>query len=542
MLESLLEPLPLNPESYVNRLLHSNDVPLDWEALVIRSIVSDGEDRLSQRRDETVEHNRVHRAILSPIRRMPMELVCTIFALASAQNTPPWQLGFICRSWRHYALSYPILWSSVTVPCYPRFYERKMQRLLSKLQTQLSRATNASLDVHWSCNDPDSRLLGLILPHSNRWRNVSFHVTNKCRLDWLLPTSGKLDRLETLEVENFGATTFPDVFTTAPNLRRVVLTQLAMANRYTPPIYLKSIPIPWGQITHYRGVFPGVRQVKFLQAAPNLLNCALEIAECSNFTPPANTTIILPHLRRLCLDGAASLLNVMAPELDELCFEFAFGMWVPHLIIPFIRRASCTLTRLVLWKCCLCAELTVALRSLPTLSYLLLENTNHDEKERFAFFATMAISGTDSDVCPHIVSMVYGYEGWDNHSTQDAFISMAMSRLRTQHSLRSQLSRLRVFRTAGCLERYDPPTLDMKHRIQMLQDEGLDVAFLRLCINLFIPFTPSIVETLRERMFCCQWCHACCAAAAAHSGNDGNHSDGLPGCNKFLELVDAGFG
>ncbi|KAJ7842284.1 hypothetical protein B0H13DRAFT_1521732, partial [Mycena leptocephala] len=114
---------------YVNRLVRSNDVPLDSEALVIRSIVSDGEGRmraldahifhlqatlaqLSQRRDEMVEHLRVHRAIFSPIRRVPMELVCAIFALASVQNrvksgTPPWRLGFICRSWRHYALTYP---------------------------------------------------------------------------------------------------------------------------------------------------------------------------------------------------------------------------------------------------------------------------------------------------------------------------------------------------------------------------------------------------------------------------------------------------
>jgi hypothetical protein len=43
-----------------------------------------------------------------------MELVCAIFALASVQNrvksgTPPWRLGFICRSWRHYALTYPLL-------------------------------------------------------------------------------------------------------------------------------------------------------------------------------------------------------------------------------------------------------------------------------------------------------------------------------------------------------------------------------------------------------------------------------------------------
>ncbi|KAJ7194533.1 hypothetical protein GGX14DRAFT_546033, partial [Mycena pura] len=256
MLESLLEPLPL-PSLYVNRLLRSNDAPLDSEAFIIRSIVSDGEDRmraldahilhpqatlaqLSQRRDETVEHLRVHRTILSPVRRVPMELVCTIFEMASAQNrvkfgTPPWQLGFICRSWRQCALSYPLLWSSVTV--YPCSSESKIQQLLAQLQTQLSRATNASLDIHLSRvtrNAPDSRLLGLILPHSNRWRNVSFHVSGRCWLDWLLPTSGKLDRLETLEVENFGATTFPDVFTTAPNLRRVVLTPSRNTNHATP--------------------------------------------------------------------------------------------------------------------------------------------------------------------------------------------------------------------------------------------------------------------------------------------------------------------
>ncbi|KAJ7202030.1 hypothetical protein GGX14DRAFT_544553 [Mycena pura] len=470
MLESLLEPLPLNPSPCVNRLLRSNDMPLDSEALVIRSIVSDGEDRmraldahifhlqatlaqLSQRRDETVEHLRVHRAILSPIRRVPMELVCTIFALASMQNrvklgTPPWQLGFICRSWRHYALSYPLFWSSITVSCYPCSYESKMQWLLSKLQTQLSRVTNAPLDIHWSGVtgiDPDSRLLGLILPHSNRWRNVSFQVnSDNCRLDWLLPISGKLDRLETLTLSRF---------------------RLA-------PTYLKSIPIPWGQITHYRGEFPAARQLEFLQAAPNLSNCALEISEGFNFIPP---TVVLPHLRRLCLDAAAFYLNVVAPQLEELCS--VFSKWMLPFITPFIRRASCTLTRLVLWHCDLHTELTDVLRALPTLSYLLLENNDHQEKDGVAFFASMAISGTDSDICPHIVSMVYGYDRWDNHATQGAFIFMAKSRFRTQHSRRSQLSRLRVFRTAS-LEHYMPPYRDVENRIQMLQDEGLDVAFL----------------------------------------------------------------
>ncbi|KAJ7021441.1 hypothetical protein C8F04DRAFT_1241335 [Mycena alexandri] len=491
MLESLLEPLPPNSSPHVNRLLRSNDAPLDSEALVIRSIVSDGENRmraldahifhlqatlaqLSQRRDETVEHLRVHRAILSPIRRVPTELCAEQSEIWNA----PMAAWFICRSWRHYALSYPLLWSSVTVSCYPSWYESETQRLLSKLQTQLFRAANASLDIHcwYGGNDPDSHLLGLVLPSSNRWRNVSFHVNSgKCRLDWLLPTSGKLDRLETLEVENFGATTFPDVFTTAPNLRRVILTLMPNTNRGAP-IYLESIPIPWGPITQYRGELPGARQLEILQAAPNLLNCALEIAEGSNFIPPTDTTVTLPHLRRLCLDAAAFHLNVVAPELEELCS--VLGVCMVPLITPLIQRASCTLTRLVLWQCRLHTELTDVLRALPTLSYLLLENRHHREEDGVAFFATMTISGTDSDVCPHIVSMVYGYEHWDKYASKDAFISMAKSRFRTQHALRSRLSRLRVFKSASYLEHHEPPKLDMKDQIQMLQDEGLDVAFL----------------------------------------------------------------
>jgi hypothetical protein len=131
-----------------------------------------------------------------------------------------------------------------------------------------------------------------------------------------------------------------------------------------------------------------------------------------------------------------------------------------------------------LWQCHLRTELTDVLRALPTLAYLLLENSDHQEEDGVAFFATMAVSGTDSDVCPHIVSMIYGYDLWDNHATQDTFISMAKSRFRTQHDFCSQLSRLCVFRTACYLERYEPLELNMKNRIQMLQDEGLDVAFL----------------------------------------------------------------
>ncbi|KAF8173155.1 hypothetical protein K438DRAFT_1547239, partial [Mycena galopus ATCC 62051] len=113
--------------------LTSNNPPLESEIPVIRDIVSDGQDRvealdaqiyilqaavaeLVRKRDEAAESTRERRAILSPIRRVPPELICNIFDLTiqssaefcdpkSDTTEPPWYLGHICRRWRHYALS-----------------------------------------------------------------------------------------------------------------------------------------------------------------------------------------------------------------------------------------------------------------------------------------------------------------------------------------------------------------------------------------------------------------------------------------------------
>ncbi|KAJ7888089.1 hypothetical protein B0H14DRAFT_2219941, partial [Mycena olivaceomarginata] len=73
--------------------------------------------RLTRKRDEIAENIRQHRAILSPIRRVPPELVCEILVLSLSSdddrdiaNEPPWHLGHICRFWRHCVLACPALW------------------------------------------------------------------------------------------------------------------------------------------------------------------------------------------------------------------------------------------------------------------------------------------------------------------------------------------------------------------------------------------------------------------------------------------------
>ncbi|KAJ7785186.1 hypothetical protein DFH07DRAFT_699116, partial [Mycena maculata] len=79
---------------------------------------------LSVRRDKTQEYIDAHRALLTPVRRLPPEIVQEIFlaclptqrnAVMSAQEAPL-ILTSICASWRALALSTPALWASLHLP------------------------------------------------------------------------------------------------------------------------------------------------------------------------------------------------------------------------------------------------------------------------------------------------------------------------------------------------------------------------------------------------------------------------------------------
>ncbi|KAJ7609005.1 hypothetical protein FB45DRAFT_707482, partial [Roridomyces roridus] len=84
------------------------------------------EDRLKQLQSERAALKALHEedsAILSPLRRVPPEILAEIFswtlpgpddgfALAGRKvKHSPWILGHICRRWRAIALSTPSLWS-----------------------------------------------------------------------------------------------------------------------------------------------------------------------------------------------------------------------------------------------------------------------------------------------------------------------------------------------------------------------------------------------------------------------------------------------
>ncbi|KAJ7656815.1 hypothetical protein DFH06DRAFT_465563 [Mycena polygramma] len=364
-------------------LLSTNDPPLESDIPSIRDIISEGQQQIEavdaqilclhaalaqlvRERDEIAQHHRNCGAILSPVRRMPPELICAIFALTLPKDdnfpAPPWYLGHTCRTWRASALGYPHLWSSITVPSSPL----SAVRFLPILETQLLRSANAPLNVCWPDvqSHVDPRLLRLILPHSDRWRTLCIYAdrpNSERVLEWLQPTKGNLGRLEKLELVNGRYTTIPDIFSVTPSLRNVIVTDTELLGMSI------SITVPWEQITHYRGAYSADRHLEILAAAPNLLECSLAFDVGYAFEPHAPPPITLPLLRRLYVEESGFLANVITPSLEELT-----TLHRPSTVLPLIRRSSCTLKKLALQRP-MTSEIIPVLRGLPSLTDLLLE-------------------------------------------------------------------------------------------------------------------------------------------------------------------------
>ncbi|KAJ7648200.1 hypothetical protein DFH06DRAFT_573665 [Mycena polygramma] len=461
-------------------LLKSNDPPLESELPSIREAISDGQDRISvfdaqigtlkeqihdlqsailqlqSRRSEIVESIHQHQSITSPIRRIPAELVCEIFLLAwaseDAVNKPPWYLGHICRLWRNYAVSYPALWISLTVG-------PSVGPTLWRLKEQLLRSANAAIDIVWRCADDHPRLMDLLRPHSSRWRTLRFEDCGLEHFDWLHSVEGCLDRLQRVEVYSPATEIdIPDVFLTARTLREVILTHHKFSES-------ADIAIPWRQITHYHGTYSSARQLEILRAAaPTLLECVIGFTE--DFESEPSPIVTLPNLRRLSSQYVAVLPYLAAPILEELRLILLSETIGP--VDAFIRRSSCTLTRLALIECRIDSELVSLLEALPTLTSLLLDLEEEEEEIDTDWITAMSISGATSDICPHLTSLELGYQ----HATaipRHLFFVMARSRFQKYSSSHRRLSRLRLFGLSSDT---------VAAHIEILRDGGFDAALL----------------------------------------------------------------
>ncbi|KAJ7673232.1 hypothetical protein DFH06DRAFT_1174943 [Mycena polygramma] len=456
------------------RLMTTNEAPLDSEIRIIQSVVADGKQQadaldaqiadfhamvtqLVRKRDETMDGVRQYRAVLSPVRRVPLELLCEIFALTlSADDTaerPHWYLGQICRSWRFSALACTSLWTSITI-------SNSTHSILPMLQTQLLRSGNAPLTVHWSIDTFESAPMNphshdAVIANCSRWGALRLHVEGSpstVDLEWLRPVAGRLTALRKFDVDSLPRLKIPEIFGGASSLREVSVD----GSRFE--FYSPTIVAPWTQITHYRGVYAIETQRAILAAASNLLQCAVSFR--GDYEP--RPSIIASSLRRLCIDTADRLVHLTTPLLEELYIVSNSGLVE---LRHFVHRSSCRLKTLVLVQCTISSDLIAVLRELSSLTYLLIKDSGSSEIGVAGLLEAMTLTRTSRDIAPNLTSIVFG-PGFDFPS--HIFFNMVQSRFRPSSSS-APLERLRLFSSSN---------YDLTERLRKLHNEGFDAAIL----------------------------------------------------------------
>ena len=250
--------------------MKSNVAPSDSEIVTIRALITEVEVRI-----EELHHNhspasqatesrllkfvQAHKALLSPIRYLPSEVLQEIFLHCCDHgriNPPismvPWRLGHISHRWREIALSLPALWDNIPVinldiksytkPSFVRAITHLMERS----------GTSPTLKVHisypnWLRKISRSPLSKAVVRHSERIELLGMYIDIHATM-LFQGLKGRLPNLRSLGLvlpstySNDGRSF--DIFETAPALRRV--------------FFIGSYPgdsirllLPWSQITHF---------------------------------------------------------------------------------------------------------------------------------------------------------------------------------------------------------------------------------------------------------------------------------------------------
>ncbi|KAK0430396.1 hypothetical protein EV421DRAFT_307437 [Armillaria borealis] len=304
---------------------------------------------------DLVERHR--RALSSPIRRLPIDIMREIFLLASSNAADvtdfAWIATHTCTEWRDIATQTPILWSKIHVATDIRTYirpnnfivmpELEWLRSTSKGASNaecVGRALDLSRDVplvtsfikpaKWGTkdlSDQDVEMLDMLLDHAPRWKVACLDASHGGALfcDKLQRLRGRVPMLESVSINSrFAAdgSTYPyDILNVAPRLCTVVI-------RDSPG----QLVFPWQQIKRLilNGLYHDMSYLlRVLHSVKNVEH--LTICHCGG-TADVSTSVILPAIHTLdLLSDLGSLYlpsGMILPALEKLHVEAGkVGPW-----------------------------------------------------------------------------------------------------------------------------------------------------------------------------------------------------------------------
>jgi len=290
--------------------------------------------QLRSRRDQEIKHIEILKSIVSPIRRVPTDVLCEIFEHCLPEMSTggimnvlsdcdaPLLLCQVCSKWRRMALAFPPLWKSMALGADCWFdCETKVvmsiQPSISRILTSwFARAGSGPLSLgldlrnrgpsfkHRSRSTLKLKDVFTRLPHS-RLEHLSLSTDYPSDTYFLSAISQKFTQLQSISLRTGGghegdSVLPPDcLLQSAPRLRSAELH-----NFISPDIFPRHL-IPWSQLTHLR------IEVEFGESMWYTLVClctnlqhgifSINDAEDHVRIPISNHDILLSHLVDLTL-------------------------------------------------------------------------------------------------------------------------------------------------------------------------------------------------------------------------------------------------
>ncbi|KAJ7173437.1 hypothetical protein C8R46DRAFT_115013, partial [Mycena filopes] len=483
-----------SPGTRRHTLVHSNEVPLEAEAAVIEAELAPLDDRILSIDDEILrlrgklerlaeerlsvsKYRAQHRAILSPLRRMPPEILGHIFSstllaphkaletVVSVEESP-WSLSHVSRYWRAVALAESSMWSIVVMD----YRDSGSHYPLSMLETQVARAK--TLKVYFfgdETSDPAPQIetFRFLAQHAPQWEELSLGLSSH-----IAPLLSELrDRVPLLRIFSLHSEDEPtvahvDCFRNAPSL-----VEACVGRR----LCSVTVLFPADRLTGYELQSSWDTHAGILKQTRNLVVAGITVLfggddEDSWQDPDSHEIINLTCLQHLFVSHAEILDLLRFPALGEVAINCgdSEGPNILAALRSAVSRSSCVLRRLCFWSLPLLTSTTEILNQFPSIvDFAVLIFTPDDGLLAETLMERLTITADSAVVGPQLRCISFACDD-DGLIAHGIYLEMIISRWRAGGCKTSEL----------LLASGPRPDADILRGIEQLREEGLDLVYL----------------------------------------------------------------
>jgi hypothetical protein len=353
---------------------------VDCEIARVQSIL----EQLSAERRQLNESMTHHRALMSPISRLPSEMLSDIFTAIPRDpavepfgvSNSPILLTQICSRWRDIAIATPRLWRSIDFTVDEELNVEPFTMEMWKIWLMRSGACPLTIQVIFRPpkvpHFPYRPIVDMLTSQCHRWQDV--YITTPFSLDRFSAVEGSLPILRTLTILSNASNSFnpQGIFEVVPKLSEVRLVSICL--EVTP------YRLPWEQLRLFFGGLLAIRDcLAILERCLNLTQCHFSCHERA-VNDIHGLPLIRPKLQLLrihfCHEAVCGYIldSLTCPGLNDLhlqSFPNNVLVWPQEQLSSFLMRSSCTLRRLALHGISLKhPSLIPCLEELPSLTEL----------------------------------------------------------------------------------------------------------------------------------------------------------------------------